>query len=98
MPLFVVLAPGSLLDDELKQRIKARIRTLASGRHVPNEIYAVDDVPRTLTGKKMELPVRKILLGAAADAVASPDAMANPASLRFFVELAQRLNAPRATS
>jgi acetoacetyl-CoA synthetase len=98
MPLFVVLAPGSLLDDELKQRIKARIRTLASGRHVPNEIYAVDDVPRTLTGKKMELPVRKILLGAAADAVASPDAMANPASLRFFVELAQRLNAPRAKS
>ena len=98
MPLFVVLAPGTVLDDELKQRIKARIRTLASGRHVPNEIYAVDEVPRTLTAKKMELPVRKILLGAAADAVASPDAMANPKSLRYFVELAQRLNAPRTNS
>jgi acetoacetyl-CoA synthetase len=92
MPLFVVLAPGTPLDDALKQRIKARIRTLASGRHVPNEIYAIDEVPRTLTGKKMELPVRKILLGAAADAVASPDAMANPRSLGFFVELARRLN------
>jgi len=98
MPLFVVLAPGSVLDGELKQHIKARIRTLASGRHVPNEIYAVAEVPRTLTGKKMELPVRKILLGAAADAVASPDAMANPDSLAFFVELAQRLNAPRSES
>lgn len=98
MPLFVLLAPGTALDDELKQRIKARIRTLASGRHVPNEIYAVDEVPRTLTGKKMELPVRKILLGAAAEAVASPDAMANPQSLRFFVEFAQRLNGPRERS
>lgn len=98
MPLFVVLAPGSVLDGTLKQHIKARIRTLASGRHVPNEIYAVAEVPRTLTGKKMELPVRKILLGAAADAVASPDAMANPNSLAFFVELAQRLNAPRTGS
>ncbi len=98
MPLFVVLAKGTVLDDALKQAIKARIRTLASGRHVPNEIYAVDEVPRTLTGKKMELPVRKILLGAAADKVASPDAMANPASLAFFVDLAQRLNAPRAKS
>ncbi len=98
MPLFVLLAPGTVLDDGLKQRIKARIRTLASGRHVPNEIYAVDEVPRTLTGKKMELPVRKILLGAAADAVASPDAMANPQSLRFFVEFAKRLNTPRKDS
>lgn len=92
MPLFVVLAPGTVLDDGLKQAIKARIRTLASGRHVPNEIYAIEGVPRTLTGKKMELPVRKILLGASTDAVASPDAMANPGSLAFFVELAERLN------
>jgi acetoacetyl-CoA synthetase len=93
MPLFVVLAPGTKLDDGLKQRIKERIRTLASGRHVPNEIYAIDAVPRTLTGKKMELPVRKILLGATADAVASPDAMANPGSLEFFTGLARALNA-----
>ena len=92
MPLFVVLAPGTTLDDALKQRIKERIRTLASGRHVPNEVYAIGEVPRTLTGKKMELPVRKILLGAAAASVASPDAMANPQSLGFFIDLARRLN------
>jgi acetoacetyl-CoA synthetase len=93
MPLFVVLVPGTALDDALKQAIKTRIRTLASGRHVPNEIYAIEDVPRTLTGKKMELPVRKILLGATADAVASPDAMTNPKSLAFFISLAAQLNA-----
>ncbi|MCZ7563956.1 MAG: acetoacetate--CoA ligase [Burkholderiales bacterium] len=93
MPLFVVLADGAALDDGLKSRIKQRIRTAASARHVPDEIYAIDAVPRTLTGKKMELPVRKILLGAPADRVASADAMANPASLTSFVSLAARLNA-----
>jgi len=92
MPLFVVLADGVALDDALKARIKERIRTLASARHVPNEIYAIDAVPRTLTGKKMELPVRKILLGARADNVASADAMANPESLASFTALAARLN------
>jgi acetoacetyl-CoA synthetase len=94
MPLFVVLAPDASLDDTLKHRIKDQIRTQASGRHVPNEIYSVDEVPRTLTGKKLELPIRKILLGATADTVASPDAMGNPQSLEFFVELARKLNAP----
>ena len=59
---------------------------------MPNEVYAIGEVPRTLTGKKMELPVRKILLGAAAASVASPDAMANPQSLGFFIDLARRLN------
>jgi len=95
MPLFVVLAPGIALDDALKGRIKERIRTLASARHVPNEIYAIAEVPRTLTGKKMELPVRKILLGAQADKVASPDAMANPQSLAFFADFAARPNQAR---
>ena len=59
---------------------------------MPDEIYAVEEVPRTLTGKKMELPVRKLLLGAEAAKVASPDAMANPASLEFFVRLARELS------
>ena len=63
----------------------------ASARHVPNEVYAVPEIPRTLTGKKMELPVRKLLLGHAADKVASADAMANPASFAFYVELARQL-------
>ncbi len=92
MPLFVVLREGVALDEALKKRIADRIRTHASARHVPNEIYAVAEIPRTLTGKKMELPVRKLLLGATLEKVASPDAMANPASLAEYAEFAKRLN------
>lgn len=93
MPLFVVLKPGFKLDAALKERIAHEIRTKASARHVPNEIYLVDEIPRTLTGKKMEVPVRKLLLGMPREKVASPDAMSNPASLDFFVALAAQLNA-----
>ncbi len=93
MPLFVVLQRGAVLDAALKQRIADEIRLKASARHVPNEIYAVDEIPRTLTGKKMEVPVRKLLLGLPPDKVASADAMANPASLAYFVRLADDLNA-----
>jgi len=93
LALFVVLRPGFALDDALKKRVEHRVRTLASARHVPDEIYLIEEVPRTLTGKKMELPVRKLLLGAPVAKVASPDAMANPRSLGFFVELAKRLAA-----
>jgi len=92
MPLFVVTAAGVVLDDALKTRIREQIRSKASSRHVPNEVYAVTDIPRTLTGKKMELPVRKLLLGAEAAKVASPEAMANPASIHYFIEFAQRLD------
>jgi acetoacetyl-CoA synthetase len=92
LALFVVLRPGYALDDALKTRIKARVRTAASARHVPDEVYAIEEVPRTLTGKKMELPVRKLLLGMPMDKVASADAMANPASLAFFSALARTLN------
>lgn len=94
MALFVVLKPGHVLDEALKARLAQSIRTQASARHVPDEVYAVDEIPRTLTGKKMEVPVRKLLLGMPADKVASPDAMANPRSLDFFVELAAVLNPP----
>ncbi|MES2260611.1 MAG: acetoacetate--CoA ligase [Pseudomonadota bacterium] len=93
MPLFVVTAPGIELDEPLKLRIKEQIRKKASARHVPNEVYQVEAIPRTLTGKKMELPVRKLLLGASADKVANPDAMSNPQSFQFFVDFASRLNA-----
>ncbi len=93
MPLFVVLKAGCVLDDALKARIAHEIRTRASARHVPNEVYAVSEIPRTLTGKKMEVPVRKLLLGHSRDKVASPDAMVNPASLDFFVDLAATLKA-----
>ncbi|MFC5499508.1 acetoacetate--CoA ligase [Caenimonas terrae] len=92
MPLFVVLKPGFALDDALKAKIAQQIRSKASARHVPNEVYEVQEIPRTLTGKKMEVPVRKLLLGADQHKVASPDAMANPASLEFFVALASKLN------
>lgn len=92
MPLFVVLKAGCVLDDALKTRIAQAIRSKASARHVPNEIYEVGDIPRTLTGKKMEVPVRKLLLGMPAQKVASADAMVNPASFDFFVALAGRLN------
>jgi acetoacetyl-CoA synthetase len=92
MPLFVVLKPGFVLDEQLKAKIAQQIRGKASARHVPNEVYEVAEIPRTLTGKKMEVPVRKLLLGADAHKVASPDAMANPSSLDFFVKLAAKLN------
>ena len=89
MPLFVVTAEGRELDDDLADRIRAAIREAYSPRHVPDRIYSVPKVPTTLTGKKMEVPVRKILLGQAADKVASRDAMANPAALDYFVEYAR---------
>lgn len=88
MPLFVVLREGASLDDELKERIRAAIRNNLSARHVPNEIIETAEVPYTLTGKKMELPVRKLLLGKPLSRVASPDAMANPASLDFYIRFA----------
>lgn len=94
MPLFVVLHAGCQLDAALKTRIADAIRKQASARHVPNEIWQVDEVPRTLTGKKMEVPIRRLLLGAPMQKVAHPDAMANPRSLDFFVRLAKDLNPP----
>jgi acetoacetyl-CoA synthetase len=90
MPLFVVLQPGVVLDDELVATIKAQIRQKASARHVPDEVVEIAEVPRTLTGKKMELPIRKLLLGADAASVANPEAMANPGSMAFFMDFAAR--------
>jgi acetoacetyl-CoA synthetase len=92
LPLFVVLRPGVALDDALITRIKESIRRRTSARYVPSAVFAVSDIPRTLTGKKMELPVRKLLLGLPLEKVASADAMANPQSLSFFMELARTLN------
>jgi len=90
MWLFVVLRDGVTLDGELKRRIEARIRDALSARHVPNEIVAVPDIPRTLSGKKMELPIKRLLLGHPLEKVAHADAMANPACLAWFVEIARR--------
>lgn len=89
MPLFVVLRPGVALDEALKARIKAEIREALSARHVPNEIYAIPEVPRTLSGKKLELPIKRLLLGHPIEKVANPDAMANPGSIAWFIEFAR---------
>ncbi|MGH8975470.1 MAG: AMP-binding enzyme, partial [Acidimicrobiia bacterium] len=86
MPMFVVLASGSTLDDDLVERIRATIRTECSPRHVPNRIFAVDELPRTLTGKILEIPVKRLLMGAEAESVASRDSLANPAALDWFAE------------
>jgi acetoacetyl-CoA synthetase len=85
MPLFVVLAAGVSLDDALRARIAATIRTRASARHVPDAIVQVNEIPYTLTGKKMELPVRKLLLGADPDKAVKAGTMSNPGSLDFFL-------------
>jgi acetoacetyl-CoA synthetase len=90
MPLFVVLREGLVLDDALSKRIKAGIRSALSARHVPNEIFQVKAIPRTLSGKKMELPVKKLLMGASAEQVFKAGAMATPESIDWFVEFARR--------
>jgi acetoacetyl-CoA synthetase len=90
MPLFVVLREGLVLDDELVQRLKQAIRQALSARHVPNDIFQVPAIPRTLSGKKMDLPVKKLLMGAAPEAVFHRDAMANAGCVDWFVQLAQR--------
>jgi acetoacetyl-CoA synthetase len=93
MPLFIVLREGAELDDELKAEIAKRIRERCSPRHVPDEAYAIAEVPRTLSGKVLEVPVKRILMGTPADQAASRDSLANPASLDYFVELAGELQA-----
>jgi len=88
--LYVQLRPGADLDDALRRRISTALRTELSPRHIPDGIAAVPLVPRNRTGKKLELPAKKILLGAALDDVASRDVLADPTSLDAFVELARR--------
>ena len=91
MPLFVVLEEGVELDDDLKGRIKSSIKENASPRHVPNEIFAVPDIPKTLNGKKLEVPVKRILSGTELEKAASTESLSNPESLDHFVELSQQI-------
>ncbi|AOK56076.1 acetoacetyl-CoA synthetase [Burkholderia stagnalis] len=88
MPLFLRLRDGAVLDDALRAHIAERLRTLCSPRHVPDTMVAMEQIPYTLTGKKMEVPVRKILMGRPAEQAASRDAMANPAALDAYVAFA----------
>jgi acetoacetyl-CoA synthetase len=91
MPLFVVLQEGVELDDDLEGRIKSSIKENASPRHVPNEIFAVPEIPKTLNGKKLEVPVKKILSGTPPEEAASRESLSNPASLDRFAELVEEI-------
>jgi acetoacetyl-CoA synthetase len=92
LPLFVVLRPDTLLDDNLKAAINLKLRQSVSPRHIPDEIIAIEAVPYTLSGKKMEVPIRKILLGMDVETAANPGAMRNPEALEFFVQFAKKLS------
>lgn len=85
MPMFVKLRNGIVLSDELKIKINMKLRSDYSPRHIPDEIYQIEEVPYTLTGKKMEIPVRKILMGIAVAKAANKDAMSNPGALDYFI-------------
>ena len=90
MPLFVPLVDGLRLDDRIQDKIRDRLRHEYTPRHVPDRIVQVPDIPMTLTGKKLEVPVRKILLGVPPDEAANRNAMANPGSLEFFADYATK--------
>ncbi len=92
MPLFVVLREGVTLDDALKTKIKARLRGEISPHHVPDEILAIPQVPRTLSGKKLEVPVKKLLMGVPVEKAISKDAMSNPDSLQYFTAVAKKVD------
>jgi acetoacetyl-CoA synthetase len=84
MPLFVVLRDGAELTDALVAEIKGRLREQCSPRHVPDEVFAIEEVPRTLSGKALEVPVKRILMGSPVGEVASRDSLANPKALDWF--------------
>ena len=90
--LFVVLRGGAQLDEAMRGRIKELLRRELSPRHVPDEMYAISENPTTLNGKKLEVPVKRILMGTPLETAVSRDAVSNPESLRFFLELAGPLS------
>jgi acetoacetyl-CoA synthetase len=89
MPMFVKLAGDLILNDTIDQKIRQTLREMYTPRHVPENIYQVDDIPYTITGKKMEVPVRRILMGTPLEKAANPNVMSNPASLDYFVRFAE---------
>jgi acetoacetyl-CoA synthetase len=91
MPLFVVLREGARLDDELRREIARRVRERCSPRHVPDEVFEIAEVPRTLSGKALEVPVKRILMGTPPEKAASRDSLANPEALDWFVDFATEL-------
>lgn len=91
MPLFVVLREGTDLSEELIASIRDAVKVNLSPRHIPNDVFQIEDVPRTFSGKKLEIPVRKLLLGQSPDQVINRDTMGNPDSIDYFIEFANRL-------
>jgi acetoacetyl-CoA synthetase len=89
MGLFVVLRDEAELGDDLRAQIARRVRADCSPRHVPDDVHAVDAVPRTLSGKVLEVPVKRILSGVSPERAASRDSLANPAALDWFVAFAR---------
>ena len=95
MPLFVVLREGARLTDHLADRIRAAIRETASPRHVPDEIIPIAAVPRTRTGKKLEVPIKRLMQGAALANVVDPQTVADPDTLKPYAAIAAARNARR---
>jgi len=89
MPLFVVLREGQSLDAAMRTRINDAIRNALSPRFLPNDIFQVAEIPRTLSGKKQELPIKKLLLGHPLEKVLNREAMANPGCLDWYVAFAR---------
>jgi acetoacetyl-CoA synthetase len=92
MPLFVVLREEVELDEDLRKEIARRVRERCSPRHVPDEVFEIAEVPRTLSGKVLEVPVKRILMGTPAEKAASRDSLANPAALDYFTRMAAELS------
>ena len=90
MPMFVVLHEGVELDDALRDKIRKHIRSFLSPRHVPDSIHAIPEVPKTLNAKKLEVPVKKILMGVSVDKAVNVDSMSNPDSIRYFADFAAK--------
>ena len=91
MPLFVMLKPDVELDDALKAKIRNKIRINLSPHHVPDDIIAIAEIPRTLNGKKLEVPIKKLFLGVPLEHAISMDSMSNPQAMQFFVEFAHKI-------
>jgi acetoacetyl-CoA synthetase len=95
MPLFVVLKRGEVLDEGLRERIRRKVGTDLSPRFVPDDVVQIEEVPRTLNGKKVEVPVKRILMGAEPGEALSSSALKNPEAIGFFVGYRARAEASR---
>jgi acetoacetyl-CoA synthetase len=93
LPLFVVMREGVELNDDLIAKIKQQLRTNVSPHHVPDEILSIKEVPRTLNGKKLEVPIKKLFMGVPVEKAVSMDALSNPQSIQYFIEFANKIEA-----